>query len=118
MSDWLFNAHDAQGVGVVSVEEHEARIAVLESKGDKVDATLDRIDLSLQSLVRLEERHAETARANARAFDEIKSTNARLAAIEMDMPALIEARKLIVGAVCVVLLAVGGGVLALLGLAK
>ena len=115
---WQINAQDAQGVGVVSVEEHALRLAVLERDRDDFKDVVVEIRNSLQSLVRLEERHAETARANARAFDEIKSTNARLAAIERDMPALIEARKLIVGAVCVVLLAVGGGVLALLGLAK
>jgi len=102
----------------VSVAEHEARIAVLERDRDDFKDVVVEIRNSLQSLVRLEERHAEAARANARAFDEIRLTNARLTVIERDMPALLEARKLIVGAVCVVLLAVGGGVLALVGLGK
>lgn len=102
----------------MGVAEHEARIAILERDRDDFKDVVVEIRNSLQSLVRLEERHAETARANARAFDEIRLTNARVTAIEQDMPALREARKLIVGAVCMILIAVGGAVLIAAGLNK
>lgn len=111
------------------VTEHDekiaVRMAVLERDHDdlktvvvEIRNSLQSFSTSLQALVRLEENHGETSRALARAFDAIEKVEKRTAGIEQKMPGLLEMRSLIVGAICVVLMAVGAAVLAMIGLSK
>jgi hypothetical protein len=51
---------------------------------------------SLEKLVRLEERHAESREALGRAFSEIEKHDLAIAEIKIAMPPLIEMRKVVV----------------------
>jgi len=100
----------------VSVPEHEKRIAMLERDCEDFKCVVAEIRDSLQALVRLEERHSETSRALGRAFESLEKLESRLILVEKELPPLLEMRKLIVGAICVVLVAVGGAVMASIGI--
>jgi len=102
----------------MGMAEHESRIALLERDCEDFKSVVSEIRDSLQALVRLEERHNETSRALSRAFDAIAALEKRTGDIEKELPPLIEMRKLIIGGVCMVLVAVGGSILAMVGLSK
>lgn len=95
-----------------------ARVTILEHNCEKFEVVVCEIRDALQSLVRLEENHKETARGQIRAFDAIARLETRVTEVEKELPPLLEMRKLIVGAICVVLMGVGGAVLATVGLSK
>ena len=111
------------------VTEHDekiaVRVAVLERDCEdfkqvivEIRNSLQAFTENLQALVRLEEKHNETSRATNRAFIAIENVEKRLSTIEQKMPGLSEMRTLLVGGVCFILLAVGTGVLTLIGLHK
>lgn len=62
---------------------------------------------SLEALVRLEERHAESREALSRAFASLKEHNDRLNTIEQNMPGLLEIRRWVVGGVIGIISLVG-----------
>ena len=99
-------------------EKIAVRVAVLERDCDDFKQVVLEIRDSLQALVRLEERHNETSRALARAFESIEKIEKRTAEIEQKMPGLLEMRSLIIGGICVILTAVGGAVMATIGMGK
>ena len=70
----------------------ENRVAVLEKSCDDMKEAIMDIRDSLQVLVRLEERHAETREALSRAFGDIEKVENRLKNIELHMPGLVEMR--------------------------
>ncbi|UIF90869.1 hypothetical protein [Cupriavidus sp. UYPR2.512] len=95
------------------MQAHELRIRA-------VEGAVEKIADSMQQLVRLEERHAETRLGLDRAFVAIerrKEENERLAErvakIERDMPGLIESRKWMVMGILATIGFVGVGLLAL-----
>lgn len=120
----------------------EYRLSRLESdQGDLKDA-VQSINESLQALVRLEERHAETREALSRAFGEIKENSnmiravemvthqspchtvsghaveikkidSRLTAVELAIPGLVEARSWVVKAILGLVFVVGVSVVGL-----
>jgi len=96
--------------------EHESRIAMLERDCEDFKCVVSEIRDSLQALVRLEERHNETSRALSRSFDSIAKLEGRVTNIEKEMPQLLEMRKLVIGAVCFVLIAFGGAVMSVIGI--
>jgi len=100
----------------VGVVEHEARLAILERDCEDFKCVVAEIRDSLQALVRLEERHNETSRAMSRAFDGIAKLESRMTEVEKEMPPLLEMRKLVIGAVCFVLIAFGGAVMSVIGI--
>lgn len=75
---------------------HDERIRVLERSHEKTAQAIDAIRKSLESLVRLEERHAESKEAINRAFTYIEKIEARLEEIERKMPGLVEVRRWVV----------------------
>jgi hypothetical protein len=82
--------------GVLAYRVRMVEAAVLELR-----ASQESIAASLQQLVRLEERHAETRESLGRAFTTLSKQGDRIAAIERDLPTL----KLITGWVVVLMLA-------------
>ena len=78
-----------RGVVEMSIDN---RVAVLERSCDEMKTAIMDIRDSLQVLVRLEERHAETREALSRAFGDIEKVELRLSTIEQHMPGLVEMR--------------------------
>ncbi len=89
--------------------EHELRLRLLEQDREDMRDAIESIKGSLQALVRLEERHAETREALGRAFKESKDIHDRVSAIEKVIPGLVEMRGWLVKA--------NLGILGLIGLA-
>lgn len=92
---------------------HEARIRA-------VEGAVEKIADSMQQLVRLEERHAETRLGLDRAFvaierrkEEHDRLGERVAKIERDMPGLMESRKWMVSGMLAIVCAVFAGLIAL-----
>lgn len=91
----------------------ETRLQLLERGQDDVRDAVVSIKGSLESLVRLEERHAETREALGRVFTYTEKLEERIEAIEKVLPGLLEARGWVITA-CMGILSVVG--LAVLGL--
>lgn len=96
-------------------EEHkvlEFRVGALEGAVGEIKSAVKSIDQSLQSLARLETRHAETRDGLSRAFTDIEDHEARLRAVESEMPTVKLTRswtlRAVVGIVVVVCLALLG----------
>ena len=89
--------------------DHEVRLRMLEGNHDELQEAVKSIRDSLQSLVRLEERHIETKQSINRAFVELKSVDDRVKDIEIEIPALKEVRGWIITGVL--------GVMGLVGIA-
>lgn len=97
-------------------EEHkvlEFRVGALEGAVGEIKQAVKSIDQSLQSLARLETRHAETRDGLSRAFTDIEDHETRLRAVESEMPTMKLTRSWILRAVVVI---VGAVCLALLGM--
>lgn len=91
----------------------EARLAVIErNQNDLKDAVVG-IQRNLESLVRLEERHAETREALGRVFTYTEKLEERIEDIEKVLPGLVEMRGWLVKADLCILGIVG---LAVIGL--
>jgi hypothetical protein len=77
----------------------ELRIEHLEKAVEKIDHKIDGITDALQSLVRIEERQISTAERLNTGAGKMSDHEARIRAIEKEMPGLIEQRKWVVGGV-------------------
>ena len=66
----------------------KTHVAVLDHRVTQVESVIKSIDESLRTLVRLEEKHTQTAEALKRAFTEIKDNDARIGVVEQEMPTL------------------------------
>ena len=66
--------------------------------------------------IRLEEKHHEASQTIIRIFKAIEKNEKRISDIETDMPGLREMRKLIVGGVCLILIAVASTMMTVIGL--
>lgn len=95
------------------VSDVEARLAVIERDQQEFKTAVVGINKNLETLVRLEERHAETRKALDRAFTECEKLDNRVSAIEKKMPGLVETRGWILAGMLATLGIVG---LALVGL--
>lgn len=93
--------------------ETNERLAVLEHDSKKKDQILGSISESLERLVKLEERHAETRDSLSRAFNRIDGLEERLEVIEKALPPLIEMRAWFLGGIGLI---VSGVLTALLAL--
>ena len=94
-------------LSAIECEQAEFRQAVREIR----DLSQRQAD-SLESLVRLEERHGESREALSRAFATLKDHDTRMGAIEREMPGLLETRRWVVsgiiGLVAIIGIAVAG----------
>lgn len=77
----------------------EYRISTLETAFLEMRTAVKSIDGSLQSLARLELRHAETRDGLARAFASLEKLENRLRTIETEMPTMKLIRNWVVGGV-------------------
>lgn len=77
----------------------EFRVSALEGVVSEIKLAVKSIDQSLQTLARLEERHAETRDGLERAFGEIKDHEDRIRSVESDMPTMRLIRNWIVSGV-------------------
>lgn len=100
----------------MGLDEHkvlEFRVGALEAVVGEIKSAVKSIDQSLQSLARLETRHAETRDGLARAFDDIEDHETRLRTVEGEMPTMKLTRSWTMRGVIYVVGVVG---LALIGL--
>jgi len=84
----------------MSVELIEHRLTAVEAALTKVAQAIEDIAASTRLIAHLELKHAETREALERAFDEISKhksecdgIDGRLRGVEIEMPALVEARR-------------------------
>lgn len=77
----------------------EFRVSTLETMVGEVRAAIKSIDISLQALTRLEQRHAETRDGLARAFAAIHDQEERLRRVESDMPTVRMVRNWVIAGV-------------------
>ena len=75
------------------------RLAQLESRQDRVETAILSIDKSLQKIVMLEEKHAQTRELLTDVVSSVKDIDHRVSNIEIDMPQLKEARSWLVAGV-------------------
>ena len=97
--------------------EFDTRITMLEKSNERIGDAIISINENLKSLVRLEERHAETRGAIERAFLSIEKIESaalclerRVVVVEAAMPGLERLREcainMLIGVACIVGLAV------------
>lgn len=89
------------------------RLTVVESAIEEIRDATRSIAESVQSIARLEERHAQTAQTLGRLFDDAKEVEKRVRVIEADMPGLREIRRWVVGGVLSITSIVGAAIIAL-----
>lgn len=77
----------------------EFRVQALETMVGEVRTAVKSIDVSLQSLARLELHHSETRDGLARAFKSIEDINTRMRVIETEMPTMKLVRNWIMAGV-------------------
>lgn len=76
--------------------DQEIRLRVLEESQNDVKDAIQSIRGSLESLVRLEERHMETRESLMRSFKVTDGLDHRVKAIEIEMPSLMQTRDWVV----------------------
>lgn len=99
----------------MGTEDHkvlEFRVGALEGAVGEIKSAVKSIDQSLQSLARLETRHAETRDGLSRAFADIEDHESRLRTVEGEMPTMKLTRTWTLRGVVAVVAVVG---LALVG---
>ena len=79
--------------------EIENRVSNLERDHASIRDAISGIERSLEALVRLEERHAETRESLMRAFTLCERLESRMMQVELQMPALNETRAWVVRAI-------------------
>jgi len=79
--------------------EDAMRLDYLETKFNKVEEAIASIDKSLQKIVMLEEKHAQTREILTNVVCMQHSLDRRVDVIEIEMPQLIETRKWVVGGI-------------------
>lgn len=84
----------------MSVELIEHRLTAVEAALTKVAQAIEDIAVSTRLIAQLELKHAETRESLERAFDEISklqsehnTIDTRVRCVEIEMPALVEARR-------------------------
>jgi hypothetical protein len=94
-------------------EALERRVTFVEAAVAEIRDAVNSIKDSFETLVRLEERNAETKVAIERSFKELHEIDERLRKIEVILPGLQEIRTWVVGGVLSTVSVVGSGVVAL-----
>ena len=87
----------------------EYRVRSLEASVHEIKQAVKSIDESLQTLARLELRHAETRETLSRAFHEVEEQEKRIRALEAEAPVTRLISRWVIGAVI--------GIVALVGIA-
>ena len=85
------------------MSEENVRLQNLEIRQDRVESAILSIDKSLQKIVMLEEKHAQTREILTDVVSSVKSIDNRVSNIEIDMPQLREARSWMVAGVGIAL---------------
>lgn len=86
----------------VSNDVLRAELRAVADRQGEMSRTLGKMADTLSAVVRMEERLTEGREALARAFTELDDHELRLKRVELDLPALKEARKWITGGIVAV----------------
>jgi len=92
------------------------RVSAVERAVERIADAVEKIGENTAQLAMLEQRHAETRDGLERAFEAIKKTEAghdahetRIRTLEIDMPALLETRRWVIGGILAIVALVGLG---------